>query len=52
MIRPQLYLSDIGVNVDGLDEDFTGIETVSATPFMEELAGDTARIKNHLFSLT
>ena len=45
------YLSDIGVNVDGLDEDFTGIETVSATPFMEELAGDTARIKNHLFSL-
>ena len=39
------YLSDVGVNVDGLGEDFQEMETVNATPFMEEVAIDAGRLK-------
>jgi len=42
------YLSDVGINVDGLGEDFSGIETVSATPFMEEVAIDVGKLKSEL----
>ena len=37
------FLSDIGINVDGLGEDFLGIESVSATPYMEEVAVDVRK---------
>jgi len=46
-----IYLSDVGINVDGLSEDFSGIETVSATPFMEEVAYDAGKLKNELMDL-
>jgi len=45
------YLSDVGINVDGLGEDFSGIETVSATPFMEEVAIDVGKLKSELGDL-
>lgn len=46
-----VYLSDMGINVDGLGEDFSGIETVSATPFMEEVAYDVGKLKSELMEL-
>ena len=42
------FLDDIGVNVDGFGEDFQGIESVYASPFMEEIAVDAGKIKNQL----
>ena len=42
------YLSDVGVNVDGFGEDFQEMETVNATPFMEEVAIDAGRLKAEL----
>lgn len=45
------FLSDVGINVDGLAEDFEGLETVSATPFMEEVSGETTRLKAELADL-
>jgi len=45
------YLSDVGINIDGLGEDFSGIETVSATPFMEEVACDVGKLKSELGDL-
>ena len=46
-----VYLSDMGINVDGLGEDFSGIETVSATPFMEEVAYDAGKLKSELWMM-
>ncbi len=46
-----VYLSDVGINVDGLGEDFSGLETVSATPFMEEVAYDAGKLKSELMEL-
>jgi len=46
-----VYLSDMGINVDGLGEDFSGIETVPATPFMEEVAYDAGKLKSELMEL-
>ena len=43
-----VFLSDIGVNVDGFSEDFQSIESVSASPFMEEIAGDARQLKMEL----
>lgn len=45
------YLSDVGINIDGLGEDFQGIESVEATPFMEDIAMDTERLKSELWGL-
>jgi len=45
------FLSDVGVNIDGLGDDFSGIESVSATPYMEEIAGDAGKLKEELSSL-
>ena len=45
------YLSDVGINIDGLGEDFSGIETISATPFMEEVAIDVGKLKGELGDL-
>ncbi len=46
-----VYLSDMGINVDGLGEDFTGIETVPATPFMEEVAYEAGKLKSELWTM-
>ena len=43
-----VFLDDIGINIDGLSEDFQSIESVSASPFMEEIAGDAAKLKHEL----
>ncbi len=43
-----VFLSDIGVNVDGFSEDFQSIESVSASSFMEEIAGDARQLKMEL----
>jgi len=43
-----VFLDDIGINVDGFSEDFQSIESVSASPFMEEIAGDAAKLKKEL----
>jgi len=45
------YLSDMGVNIDGLGEDFRNMESVQANPFMEEVSGDASRLKSHLGDL-
>ena len=45
------YLSDVGVNIDGISEDFIGIESVSATPFMEDIANDVFSLKEQLSML-
>ena len=45
------FLSDVGVNIDGLGEDFQGIESVSASPFMEEVSCDAAKLKAELREL-
>jgi len=45
------FLSDVGVNIDGLGDDFCSIESVDATPYMEEVAGDAGKLKEELSSL-
>jgi len=45
------FLSDVGVNVDGLGEDFIGIESIDATSFMEEVALDAGKLKSELGTL-
>ena len=43
-----VFLDDVGINVDGFSEDFQSIESVSASPFMEEIAGDARQLKMEL----
>ncbi|MBC8181500.1 hypothetical protein H8E88_10295 [candidate division KSB1 bacterium] len=43
-----VFLDDVGINVDGMGEDFQSIESVSASPFMEEIAGDARQLKMEL----
>ena len=45
------FLEDEGVRIDGLTEDFAGIESVSATPFMDAVAHDATLIKRELSGL-
>ena len=45
------FLSDVGINVDGMGEDFQSIESVSATPFMENIAQDARKLKAELNDL-
>ncbi|MCH7521069.1 MAG: hypothetical protein IIB42_05120 [Candidatus Marinimicrobia bacterium] len=45
------FLEDEGVRIDGLSEDFEGIESVSATPFMDAVAHDASLIKRELAGL-
>jgi len=44
-----VFLDDVGIRVDGLSEDFQSIESVSASPFMEEIAVDAAKLKQELY---
>ena len=43
-----VFLDDVGINVDGMGEDFQSIESVTASPFMEEIAVDAAKLKREL----
>ena len=45
------FLEDIGVRTDGMAEDFQSLESVEATPFMEEVSLDSTRLKNELKDL-
>ena len=45
------FLEDVDVRMDGLSEDFQGIESVSASPFMEDIARDATQIKRELAHL-
>jgi len=45
------FMSDIGVNVDGLGEDFQGMESVESSPFLDEVSLDATRLKNELRDL-
>ena len=42
------YLSDVGVDIDNTSNEFQEIESVDATPFMKEVAGDASIIKRQL----
>jgi hypothetical protein len=45
-------LEDIGVRTDGMAEDFQSLESVEATPFMEDISLDSTRLKNELKDLS
>ena len=45
------FVSDIGINVDGFSEDFSEMESVEATPFLDDISADATRIKEELFFL-
>ena len=45
------FVSDIGINVNGLGEDFAGIESVAANPYLEDLSMDASRLKQELAEL-
>jgi hypothetical protein len=45
------FLEDVDVRVDGLSEDFQGIESVSATAYMDDIARDATQIKRELAHL-
>ena len=45
------FLEDQEVRIDGLAEDFQGIESVSASPFMEGIASDASQLKRELARL-
>ena len=42
------FLDDQEIRVDGLSEDFQGIESVSANPYMEGIAFDATQLKRDL----
>ena len=44
-------MDDVGINVDGMGEDFQSIESVSASPFHEEVSYDSMHLKRELRSL-
>ena len=45
------FMDDVGINVDGMGEDFQSIESVSASPFHEEVSYDAMELKKGLRSL-
>lgn len=46
-----LFMSDIGINVDGLGEDFQSMESVSSTPYMDEVSRSASELKHELNGL-
>jgi len=42
------FVSDIGVNIEGLSEDFSEMESVEATPFLEDISVDATKLKEEL----
>ena len=45
------FMDDVGINVDGMGEDFQSIESVSASPFHEEVSFDAMELKKELHAL-
>lgn len=45
------FVSDIGINVDGLGEDFAGIQTVESNPFLDDLSINASHLKTELADL-
>ena len=45
------FLEDIGVRTEGMAQDFQSLESVEATPFMEDVSLDATRLKNELKDL-
>ena len=45
------FMDDVGMNVDGMGEDFQSIESVSASPFHEEVSYDAMELKKELHQL-
>ncbi len=45
------FMEDSDIRIDGLAEDFQGIESVSATPFMDGIARDATQLKRELAGL-
>lgn len=42
------FMEDSDIRIDGLSEDFQGIESVSSTPFMDDIARDASQLKREL----
>ena len=45
------FMDDVGINVDGMGEDFQSIESVSASPFHEKVSYDAMELKKELHGL-
>ena len=45
------FVSDIGLNVDGLGQDFSEMESVNCTPYMEDVSTSASRLKSELVLL-
>jgi len=45
------FVSDIGINVDGLGEDFAGIQSVESNPFLDDLSINASHLKLELADL-
>lgn len=45
------FISDIGIDVDGLGEDFAGIQTVESNPFLDDLSINASHLKTELADL-
>jgi len=45
------FVSDIGINVDGLGEDFSGIQSVESNPFLDDLSINASKLKLELADL-
>ena len=45
------FMDDVGINVEGMGEDFRSIESISATPFHEEVSYDAMELKKELHAL-
>jgi len=45
------FMEDVDVRMEGLSEDFQGIESISATSFMEDIARDATQLKRELAHL-
>ena len=45
------FISDIGVNIEGLSEDFSEMESVEATPFLDDISADATRLKEEMYFL-
>jgi len=45
------FISDIGINVDVLSEDFSEMESVEATPFLDDISVDATRLKEEMYFL-
>jgi len=45
------FVSDIGINVEGLGEDFAGIQSVASNPFLDDLSVNASQLKTELADL-